>query len=95
MIIVIQYLAPSHLPIAAEGGCSNTNVMENRETAAFRSSGVAPMSVVNPVHNFVTIDVMINNPPPVDPNIPCVSAFPMLDRSKLLLEGNSEQQATE
>ena len=63
MIIVIQYLAPSHLPIAAEGGCSNTNVMENRETAAFRSSGVAPMSVVNPVHNFVTIDVMINKPP--------------------------------
>ena len=94
MIIVIQYLAPSHLPIAAEGGCSNTNVMENRETAAFKSSGVAPMSVVNPVYNLVTIDVMINNPP-VEPNIPCVSAFPMLDRSKRVLEGNLEQQVTE
>ena len=60
MMIVIQYLAPSHLPIAAEGGCSNTNVMKNSETAEFRSSGVAPMSVVNPEYNLVMIDVMIN-----------------------------------
>ena len=56
MMIVIQCFAPSHLPIAAEGGCSNTKVIKNSETARLRSSGVAPISVVKPFY-MVMIDV--------------------------------------
>lgn len=49
MMMVIQCFAPSHLPTAAEGGCSSTKVTKNSETARLRSSGVAPMSLVKPV----------------------------------------------
>ena len=47
-MIAIQCFAPSHLPTAADGGWSNTNVTKKSETAKLRSSGVAPMSFVNP-----------------------------------------------
>jgi hypothetical protein len=47
-MIGIQYLAPSHLPTAAEGGWKRTKVMKNNDTAKLRSSGLAPMSLVKP-----------------------------------------------
>lgn len=49
MMMGIQFLAPSHLPAAAEGGWNSTKVMKNKLTAKFRSSGWAPMSLVKPV----------------------------------------------
>ena len=48
IMIGIQFFAPMYLPIAAEGGWKRTNVMKNKETARFRSSGLAPICVVKP-----------------------------------------------
>jgi hypothetical protein len=52
----IQCLAPSRRPTADEMGWKRTNVMKNNETARFKSSGAAPMSVVKPAwHECVVL----------------------------------------
>lgn len=46
--IGIQCLAPICLPTAVDIGWNSTKVIKKRDTARFRSSGVAPISLVKP-----------------------------------------------
>jgi hypothetical protein len=54
-MIVIQYLAPSHLPMAAEGGWNSTKVTKKREIERLRSSGVASISWLKPGRRLSTM----------------------------------------
>lgn len=45
----IQCLGPKYLAAPEDTGCRVTKVTKNKLTAKFKSSGLAPMSLVKPV----------------------------------------------
>jgi hypothetical protein len=89
IITVIHCFAPSHLPAAADTGCSSTKVTKKRDTARLRSSGVVPISALNPGSKS-----QLHLTPSIAQRLPCVSAFPMLDRSNPLKRYRSDRNGS-